>query len=312
MSFEEILKKINQTAQTTIATDSTDYVKDGLLYCGRCNTPKQCVVTILGKEHTPLCLCECGQKARAEAEKRAKEKKHREKIEYARFSGFPDKEMSKWDFKIDDNPDSKISKTARRYVDNFETMIERGKGLLFFGSVGTGKTFTSACIVNELIDRGYPCLMTSFPRIANTLQGMYDGRQQFIDSLNDYKLLVIDDMATERNTEYMAEIVQMIIDSRYRAGLPLIITTNLTAEELKNPANIKQQRTYSRLFEMCFFVEVNGKDRRREKLIEETAEYSRMLELNPKPDKLECKPSYDLNAFTEKQINGEIKYEKRK
>ena len=64
----------------------------------------------------------------------------------------------------------------------------------------------------------------------------------------------------------MDEIVQSIIDSRYRSGKPLIVTTNLTAQELKNPLDIRKQRVYSRLFEMCIPIEVKGKDRRKEKL----------------------------------------------
>lgn len=158
-------------------------------------------------------------------------------------------------------------------------MRERGKGLLFFGTVGTGKTFHAACIANALIDKGYPCLVTNFARLVNTLQGMYEGKQQYIDSLNKFDLLVLDDLAAERDTDYMNEIVQNIVDSRYRAGLPTIVTTNLTADELKNPADIRKARTYSRLLEMTFPVEVKGADRRKAKLASDYNEFSDLLGL---------------------------------
>jgi DNA replication protein DnaC len=108
--------------------------------------------------------------------------------------------------------------------------------------------------------------MTNFARIANTASGMWEGKQEYYDSLNDYQLLVLDDLAAERKTEYMSEIVFNVIDARYRAGLPLIVTTNLTSEELKHPADISYQRTFSRLLEMCIPLEVEGKDKRLEKL----------------------------------------------
>lgn len=150
-----------------------------------------------------------------------------------RSMGFPESEMHRWTFAADDGADPKTTGIAKRYVEKFDLMKERGKGLLFFGSVGTGKTFHAACIANALIDRGYPCLVTNFARLVNTLSGMYEGKQQYIDSLNKFDLLVLDDLAAERDTEYMNEIIQNIVDSRYRAGLPTIVTTNLTANELK-------------------------------------------------------------------------------
>ena len=106
---------------------------------------------------------------------------------------------------------------------------------------------------------------------------MYDGKQEYIDGLNQFDLLVIDDLASERDTEYMGEIVQNIIDSRYRSNLPLIITTNLTSDELKHPSTIRKERIYSRLFEMCVPVEVKGSDRRKEKLINNYREFKEML-----------------------------------
>ena len=187
--------------------------------------------------------------------------------------------MCKWNFSNDDGQNEKITKLALKYVENFKEMLSRGKGLLFFGDVGTGKTFYSACIANALIDRGYPCMITNFSRLVNTISGMYEGKQEYIDKLNRFDLLVIDDLAAERDTEYMSEIVQTIVDSRYRAGLPTIITTNLTADEIKHPADVRKQRTYSRLLEMCVPVKVKGKDRRRQKLKDDYNELNELLGL---------------------------------
>lgn len=281
MDLTNIIDGIFERAEKANAKQDGDYVgDDGLVYCGKCNTPKQCKVVLFDKERTVYCLCKCATEKR-EAEKR--EQQRIEKMQYIqrlRQTGFPDRELQGWTFEKDDNSNSKISQVARNYVKNFDEMLKRGKGLLLFGSVGTGKTFIAACIANALIDKGHACMMTNFARLVNTIGGMYEGKQEYIDSLNDFDLLIIDDLASERDTEYMGEIVQNIIDSRYRAGLPLIITTNLTSEELKRPVEMRKQRIYSRLFEMCVPVEVVGEDRRRKKLVEEFGELGNLLGLN--------------------------------
>jgi len=55
-----------------------------------------------------------------------------------------------------------------------------------------------------------------------------DDRYQYIASFSNYSLLIIDDLGIERNTEYALEQVYAVIDERYKSGLPVIITTNLT------------------------------------------------------------------------------------
>jgi DNA replication protein DnaC len=96
---------------------------------------------------------------------------------------------------------------------------------------------------------------------------MSEGRQEYLDNLNRFPLLVIDDLAAEGKTEYMGELIYSVIDSRERAKLPIIITTNLTKEELEKPADMTYKRIFSRLFGNCIPVKVEGKDRRKQRLI---------------------------------------------
>ena len=280
MDIAKTINGIEKAAAEAIKAEQGDYYgDDGLLYCGKCNTPKQCRVELFGKTRTPYCLCKCA------AEKRDREEAERKRIEFLdtvsklRRAGFPEAEMQNWTFDTDDRANEHITSVARKYVENFDTMRENGKGLLLYGTVGTGKTFAAACIVNALIDKGFPCLVTSFSRLINTISGMYDGKQEYIDRLNRFSLIVFDDLATEADTAYRNEIVYNIIDSRYRAGLPMIITTNLTAAELKGAEDISKQRIYSRLFERCIPVEVAGSDRRRGRLKDDYKAFSDLLGL---------------------------------
>lgn len=279
-NFDVLLGGIEAQAAQAIKAHEGDYIVDGLLYCHKCNTPKQCKIELFGKIRTPMCLCKCEVERREAEEAERKRIERMREIRNLRIMGFPESEMQNWTFGVDDMTNPKITGIAHNYVENFATMRERNKGLLLYGTVGTGKTFHAACIANALIDKGYPVLMTNFSRLVNTIQGMYDGKQEYIDGLNRFDLLIIDDLSAERDTEFMNEIIFTIIDSRYRAGLPLIVTTNLTAEEIKNPADIKKQRTYSRLLEMTIPVEVKGADRRRKKLKDDYSDLSDILGLN--------------------------------
>ena len=229
---------------------------------------------------TPVfCLCQCQQ---VEVEREDEEKKKRDAVARAsrlRIEGFSDAAMREWTFSNDDGANSKISDVARRYVANFPRMLRDGQGLLLFGTVGTGKTFIAACIANALIDDGHPCLVTNFSRLANELLDVGDGKQAYLDSLSRYDLLVIDDLGSERDTEFMAETVQSVIDARYRARKPLIVTTNLTADEMKRASDTKKQRLFSRLMELCIPIEVKGKDRRTEKLKKNYASNRELLGL---------------------------------
>lgn len=279
MNLNGIINSIEANAAANTYIDAKDFIKDDLLHCGKCGTAKQVRVEILGVVRTPYCLCKCEAERLAEEKAELKRQEEQERIKDLRKMGFPDAEMRNWTFANDDGSNPKITAAAKRYVAGFPEFRNRGKGLLFYGSVGTGKTYISACIANALIDQGYSCLVTNFARLVNTISGTFEGKQDYIDGLNRFSLLVIDDLAAERDTEYMNEIVYNIIDSRYRSGLPLIVTTNLTAVELSRPSQMSKQRTYSRLLEMCVPVEVSGKDRRKQKLRDDMDDMKNMLGL---------------------------------
>jgi DNA replication protein DnaC len=150
---------------------------------------------------------------------------------------------------------------AHRYVERWAEMWETSTGLLLWGGVGTGKSFFAGCIANALLDQGVPVLMTNFARILNTLTGMYSqDRNDFIDNLNKYSLLILDDLGMERNSEFALEQVFSVIDSRYRSKKPMIVTTNLTLDELKHPADLAHERVYDRVLERCVPLKISNRN----------------------------------------------------
>ena len=280
MSIEAAIEAIVAIAKETNNIVAGDYVgEDNLYYCGKCHTKKQCAVTIFDQLRVVPCICKCrADKIKREEEER-QQREFFDRVQRYRQVGFPESQMSKWTFEADDGTNPQMTNAMQNYVQHFNEFRTQGKGLLLFGNVGTGKTFLSACVANALIDRGVPAMVTNFARIANTLQGMFDGRQQYLDSFNNFPLLVLDDLTAERQSDYMLEIVYNVIDARYRAKLPLIVTTNLTRQELQNPTDIRYQRIFSRLFEMCTPIEVTGVDRRHAALKNDIAATKQLLGL---------------------------------
>lgn len=264
----------------SVPTDTDTHMgSDGLLYCNRCHTARQSRFELFGKVRTVNCLCQCmaAEKDREEAERKRRE--YMTKVMSNRAVGFPDKELLSCTFESDDGSSPVLTNAMKAYVDHFPEFRKGGKGLLLYGDVGTGKTFYAACIVNALIDKGYPCLMTNFSRLTNQIAGMWDGKQEYIDSLRMFSLVAIDDLGVERDTEYMNENVTTIIDSLYRAKVPMIITSNYTPKQLTDAGEIRKKRVYDRMLERCHPVKVNGASRRKEMGRNEFAEMNKLLGL---------------------------------
>lgn len=264
----DIIDTINARASRQYSENEGDYHnEDGLLMCGKCHTQKECVLTRSdGTARTVRCACECSVERNA---KEAEEKRKRDRMQYLdsmRRTGFPDAEMREWTFDKSDHSDQRNESIARKYVANFNAMREQGTGLLLCGQVGTGKSFLAAAIANKLISQGTPCLMTNFSRIISRISEKFGGDQKYLDDLNRFDLLIIDDLGAERDSEFTWEKVMNVIDARYRAGLPIIITTNLGPRDFADSTDIRRQRVFSRLKEMCLLLEVKGADRRSKKM----------------------------------------------
>ena len=235
--------------------------EDSLICCSKCRTPRQKRIEVAGKRMEPRCMCTCQT---ADHEKREQERKHREfldMVERNRSVGLPDPELRKHTFENDLGYNPKQIAIAQQYVQHWEEFLASSTGLLLWGNVGTGKSFIAGCIANALLDKGVPVIMTNFARLLNKLTDMYSGdRNAYIDSFKKYPLMIIDDLGMERNSEFAREQVFSVIDSRYRSQLPMIVTTNLSLEELKDTTDLSKARIYGRVLERCLPIRVNDQN----------------------------------------------------
>ena len=237
-----------------------DYTgEDGLLHCGKCGGFKRSRIEVSGEEIIVPVWCECMTRAKEEEKKRSETILANMRANELRRLSLMDNSLSAVRFTIADKSgeNARSVEICRRYAAKFQQMKQDNRGLLLFGGVGTGKTYTAACIANELLAQGVSVVMTSLVKLIE------NGISDLCSRLSAIDLLILDDLGAERSTDYALEQVYNIVDSRYRAGLPVIYTTNLTLEELKNPADMRYARIYDRVLEKCFPVEFRGVSRRK-------------------------------------------------
>ena len=237
--------------------------EDGLLYCGKCHTRKQRRIKVpeffgSGERIVPV-MCDC---ATAEYEAEEAEKKHREDMEVLsklRRASLMDAmyEHSTFETCRKTAENKRPLSIARQYTERFSEMLEKNRGLLFYGPPGTGKTHTAACVANALLDKGVSVLMTSFVKL-NAMAFSEDDDESVIHRMDRAKLLIIDDLGAERGSDFSLERVYNVIDSRIRAKLPMILTTNLSLQQMREANDTRYWRIYDRVFQICFPVEFKG------------------------------------------------------
>lgn len=245
-----------------------DYFLDGILYCGGCHEAKQAWVDWLPdadgnpqKKLVPI-MCRCA----VEEENREKQKKIDQRyVELQRHFDLAIqgqmRTMYTSVFCDDTAPGTPIARTCRDYVDRWEDMKRDNMGILFFGSKGTGKSFYASCIVNALRDRKIVACMTTTANLM-TMLSAWD-KTETMDAISRVPLLVLDDLGAERDTSYSAEMMYNVVNTRYAAQKPTIITTNLDLAEMQAETDLWRARIYDRAIEMCpITLRMQGESRR--------------------------------------------------
>lgn len=265
-----IMKTVAANGLRNQTRNDGDYEgENGVLICGKCGEPRQRFMlfddpTDDDPEHKSelkvVTMCRC-EREEEEREKRKEEAaKDMEKIQRLRNASLLDEKLrgATFDaFKLTKYNERNL-KLCRRYAMKFDQMVEKDQGLIFWGSVGTGKSFAAACIANYLLDRKVPVVMTSFVKLLEVFQSGRDEETSILNRLGYAKLVIFDDLGAERGTDYALEKVYNIVDSRYRKSLPMILTTNLTIEEMKSEVDMRYRRIYDRVFETCYPMQFTG------------------------------------------------------
>lgn len=262
--------------------DGDFYDKDGFLICGKCKQPRQKLLdqNLSVGPMKVACECRCEKEQRLaeeEAERREKEVQRvkdlkklslmDERFSDANFGNFRVNRYNERNFKL-----------CKRYATAFDQMLEKCQGLLLWGNVGTGKSFAAAAIANYLLEHKVPVIMTSFTKILGLIDSDRSEESSLSGKLCRAKLVIFDDLGAERSTDYALEKVYNIIDERYRHKLPMILTTNLSLNEMKAETDIRYSRVYDRIFETCYPMQFTGPSWRKVEASKRYTEMERFLE----------------------------------
>jgi DNA replication protein DnaC len=186
-------------------------------------------------------------------------------------------------------------RVAEDFVEDFlKTKKDFSRGLILMGAPGLGKTHLAVAIIKALaLVEGIDCRFVDFFQLLADIRHGYSedmSDQAFIKPYLDARVLVIDELAKGRNTEWELTVLDQLISNRYNsADKVTIFTTNYSSEKpivekkendkkdslIENYADTYMReslqekigtRIYSRLAEMCKFVMIQGQDLRQKSL----------------------------------------------
>ena len=262
-----------------------DYVKDGVLHCGYCHKPKYVLHELFGEMKAFPIDCDCMKECQQRIAELRQRREQLIRAENCRRHALAYPHMHKWTFANDDGGSPAITGHAKEYVRNFPEMKEKGAGLFLMGVTGTGKSFTAAQIINALCDQGYYCLMVSFTDIVLQLLSMNrEKRLLYIDEICNHDLVVFDGYGAEPSTYFSDLNILEIVEICYNRQVPMIVTTNLSQELLKE-GNITRQIILSRMQERCYCLTLGNTKRRNRLATERWGRFRQLLGIKEEKNK---------------------------
>lgn len=238
----ELLRPIAQVAEHLAQTIEDDYSLDGILFCGKCHTPKEILIPVGEQTMLVKCLCTCATERRDKLEEHQRIQAIQDmKADWIHYTG---------ETAIEKIFPSKAQRVAENTLAKLDVIIEKGLSMVLRGGTGCGKTMAAGIIANAALSKGYRVYMAT---VGDMISQLYaeETRTKLENRLRTFDLVVIDDLGSERQTQYGISSAFNIVDMRVQTGKFTIITTNLRVETRED---IDYQRIMSRI---SSFVVVN-------------------------------------------------------
>jgi DNA replication protein DnaC len=249
-----------------------EYIKDEVIYCKKCNTPR----LFVNDTFRVRCLCDCQGQARDNEEKARKERERLKEIEKIQSASLIGDRYKGVTFEKTETGHNATFDNAfircQKYCKAADKVLADGLGIYLYGDKGTGKTHLTACMANDLMQNRKQVLFTNFAEIAKMIKGTFgsttESEAAYINRIATVDFLFIDDLGTERVQAtngadlWLQEKIFEILNKRYNNRLPTIFTSNYSLQELITERGI-MDKTVDRIVEMASaIINVKGKSYR--------------------------------------------------
>lgn len=261
--------------------------------CSDCGLEYEAQTITIGNREivlSPYCHT-CREKRRTEMEETERRAIEREiadrKSEWIKTSGIPDKFLKEsFETYLDRGHNTlKIKQLCRTYAEDFPVTRPVGFKSLVITSPsiwGVGKSHLACSIAKSIIEKyaskmvHSPAYYITEPALFRRVRSTYNHRpdqeteDMVIEHLTEVPLLIVDDMGKEEvaDPRFVQRIWFSILNGRYENELPIVITANLTADEIEHwlGGSRKNEASYDRLYEMVGgeFWKLNGTTKRKE------------------------------------------------
>ena len=147
-----------------------------------------------------------------------------------------------------------VLREVRSFVQRIEENVRAGRGLWFAGDIGTGKTSLAMLVSRTAEEKGLSVAIYPVTRLLAEIKDTYDREtgssyMTLFRKLCSVDLLHLDDLGTEKRTDWVLEQLYSIVNERWQDERSIVVTTNTTDLDV-----LRQEigaRTVSRLMEIC-------------------------------------------------------------
>ena len=163
--------------------------------------------------------------------------------ELSSLSLHSDKTFQTFDLRTHELPAEERESLKRAFLTAKEYAKDPRDWLVFTGTYGCGKTHLAAAIANYRFERGYPALFEVVPDLLDHLRATFSPQSQIsydkrFEEIRTTPLLILDDLGTQSATPWAREKLFQLLNYRYNARLPTVITL---AEESEIDGRLKNR-----------------------------------------------------------------------
>jgi len=153
-----------------------------------------------------------------------------------------------------------VVQATREFIENLDENLAAGRGLWLMGSTGTGKTTLGMLVAKSALAAGKTVGVYFTPKLLTRIRQTYQEAESenaydaFFRRVTSVDLLYIDDLGSERHTDWVVEQLYAVINERYESQRSMLVTSNAEKDVYQGQQQLTDQigpRTVSRLIEIC-------------------------------------------------------------